>query len=165
MRALQSKLRRGFDASVLILTVVPVGLLIMSCRAVPTPEVPDPAPEVPESLRVPKGHKPVAHLFATGVQIYTVQKSGTPEMPKYEWAQAPSAELFSNEGGKKKKVGTHSAGPTWVTDSGSKVVGDRSRVVQVKVDSAIPWLLLPASSTSGSGLFDQVSYIQRINTV
>src|SRR5262245_53939750 len=108
----------------------------------------DRTPDVPERLQVPEGHQPAFHVFATGVQIYTVQNTGTPETPKYGWVfQAPAADLFANGGGN-GKVGTHYGGPTWESNSGSKVVG--ARVDGVTVDAtAIPWLLLRATSTSG----------------
>ena len=46
---------------------------------------------------------------------------------------------------------------------GSLVVGE---VVQRSaVQGAIPWLLLRARSTDGSGVFKNVKYIQRVDTV
>jgi hypothetical protein len=32
------------------------------------------------------------------------------------------------------------------------------------VSGAVPWLLLQATSTSGSGVFTKVTYVQRLNT-
>ena len=57
----------------------------------------------------------VFHAYAEGVQIY--QWDGT------TWAfRGPSASLYSDAGGR-GLVGTHYAGPTWASNSGSLVVG------------------------------------------
>jgi len=59
----------------------------------------------------------------------------------------------------------HYAGPTWEADDGSKVIGEVvARSDSPKPDS-IPWLLLRAKTTSGSGLFSGVLSIQRLDTV
>jgi len=61
------------------------------------------------------------------------------------------------------QVGTHGAGPHWTSVDGSTVNG-----VKLQQDStyedAIPWLLLQASSTSGIGVFTDITYVQRLNT-
>src|SRR5439155_17162999 len=76
---------------------------------------------------------------------------------------APAAVLYANAG-YDGEVGTHYAGPTWESNSGSKVVG--RRVAGCTPDStAIPWLLLQAVSTDGPGIFHRVTYVQRVNTV
>jgi hypothetical protein len=137
--------------------------VLTAAAILPITATADRTPEVPERLQVPEGHQPAFHVYATGVQIYTVRNTGTPETPKYEWVFiAPLAELYADGGGN-GKVGIHYAGPTWESKSGSKVVG--ARVDGVTVDpTAIPWLLLRAASTSGPGIFGGVTYIQRINT-
>jgi hypothetical protein len=56
-------------------------------------------------------------------------------------------------------------GSAWESNDGSKVVG----VVKARDDSpaagAIPWLLLSAKSTGGTGVFSQTKSIQRVRTV
>jgi|SoiMethySBSTD1v2_1073268.scaffolds.fasta_scaffold737951_1 hypothetical protein len=118
------------------------------------------APEVPTTLQVGDSYKVSFRAYAVGVQIYV----GTPsaaDPTKFVWTfKAPEAVLFDNEG---EVVGIHYAGPTWESESGSKVVG--ARVAGVTVDAtAIPWLLLSAVSTAGPGILDQTEYIQRVNT-
>jgi hypothetical protein len=112
------------------------------------------APEVPEAIEVPDGNKVHFHGFGQGVQIYTWNGSS--------WGAAvPEATLYDTEG---NVVAIHFAGPTWESNSGSKVVG---AVVppRVTVDpDAIPWLLLKAVSTEGDGIFANTTYIQRVNT-
>src|SRR5262245_32431165 len=67
-----------------------------------------------DSLKVGQENKLKFRAYATGVQIY--RWSGT------SWAfVAPEATLFANANGT-GKIGTHYAGPTWGSNSGSKVV-------------------------------------------
>lgn len=112
------------------------------------------APTVPDAIKVPSGNRVQFLVYAAGVQIYTWSGSA--------WVfKAPEAVLFDAD---ENIVGIHYAGPTWESESGSKVVG--ARVDGVTVDSsAIPWLLLRAVSAEGPGIFRRTTYIQRINTV
>jgi hypothetical protein len=108
-----------------------------------------------DSLAVPAGHKLHMQLYANGVQIY--RWNGT------SWTfVAPEAVLTADAGGH-GIVGDHYAGPTWESNSGSKVVGAVVRRCP-GTPNAIPWLLLSAVSTSGPGPFAGVTFIQRINT-
>ncbi|MBI3850926.1 MAG: DUF3455 domain-containing protein [Verrucomicrobia bacterium] len=118
------------------------------------------APEVPVSLQVPDGNKVSFHAYAVGVQIYVATASPT-DPTKFVWTfQAPEAVLFDADG---NVVGLHYSGPTWESQSGSKVVG--ARLASTTVDaSAIPWLLLQAKSTEGPGILEHTTYIQRVNT-
>jgi hypothetical protein len=108
------------------------------------------------NLQVPAGNKVAFHAYAEGVQIY--RWDGT------KWVfVAPEATLYA-DAGHHGVIGTHYAGPTWESNSGSKVVGVRVASATVDPD-AIPWLLLQAHSTDGPGIFHDVTYIQRVNTV
>ena len=112
-------------------------------------------PDVPANLQVPAGNRVAFHVFAQGVQIYTCDGSA--------WVfKAPEATLYADEGGN-GVVGKHYAGPTWESNSGSKVVGTRLRGATPD-PNAIPWLLLKAVSNDGNGILAQVTYIQRVNT-
>jgi len=109
-----------------------------------------------DSLRVPEPSKLAFHAFATGVQIYRWSGSS--------WVfVAPSARLFADAGGN-VVVGIHYAGPTWESNSGSKVVGAVLKRCP-GAPNAIPWLLLRAVSAEGPGVFNRVTHIQRVNTV
>ena len=114
------------------------------------------APEVPDDIAVKEGNKVHFHGFGVGVQIYT--------WDGVKWAgPVPRATLFNGEGG---VVATHFAGPRWMSNSGSIVLG--AAVVSVTVDTnAIPWVLLSAvpEGTHGPGIFADTSYVQRVNTV
>ena len=107
-------------------------------------------------LEVEEGHKAFSVLYAEGVQIY--RWNGT------SWTfVAPDAVLFPNENAE-GAVGIHYAGPTWESLSGSKVVA--SVVDRCTPDpTAIPWLKLKAVYTEGPGMFERVTFIQRVNTV
>jgi hypothetical protein len=109
-----------------------------------------------QQLRVPQGNKVAFQVFGIGVQIY--QWNGS----SWDFV-APEAVLYANAG-PDGQVGIHFGGPTWQSNSGSKVVG--TVIDHCTPDpSAIPWLLLEAASTEGPGIFDHVTYLQRLNTM
>ena len=108
-----------------------------------------------EKLTVEAGHKVVAHAYAVGVQVYRWNGTG--------WGfMGPEAVLYHGDDDT-AELGVHYAGPTWESVSGSKVVAavvDRA----FPDPDAIPWLLLKATSSEGPGIFDRVTFIQRLNT-
>jgi len=118
-------------------------------------------PDVPESLRVAAGERMTLELRGTGVQIYSCDATkADPE--RFEWVlTAPEAELKSLTGA---LVGRHYAGPTWEGTDRSTVVGEVVARDAGPDAGAIPWLLLKAKSSSGAGVFGNVSHIQRIAT-
>ena len=119
------------------------------------------APVLPagcEQLAPPAGHQVAYRVFAVGVQIY--RWSGT----SWDFV-APEANLFANANFR-GLVGSHYGGPTWETNSGSLVVSAGTTAIPCTPDpTAIPWLRLTAVSSSGPGILDGVTYIQRTNTV
>ena len=115
------------------------------------------APEVPDAIAVPEGHKVHFYGFALGVQIYTW--NGT------NWGSSvPEATLYDNDG---NVVATHFAGPTWKSNSGSEVVGSLPPLSAIVDSTAIPWLRLATvpERTHGPGIFANITYIHRVNTV
>ena len=124
------------------------------------------APDVPAALQVPDGNKVSFHAYAVGVQIYVAAPSAANPTTLVWTFKAPEAVLFAAEeedDDDAEVVGIHYAGPTWESNSGSKVVG--ARVAGVSVDpTAIPWLLLRAASTEGHGIFKRTTFVQRVNT-
>jgi hypothetical protein len=109
-----------------------------------------------ERLQPPAGSRLAHRLYAEGAQIYRWTGSA--------WAFVePSAVLYAAPGGH-GPVGTHYAGPTWESVSGSTVVGTADERCTPTAD-AIPWLRLRAVSSDGPGVFDRTTYIQRVNTV
>jgi hypothetical protein len=114
---------------------------------------------VPETLKVPVTQVFSLETLATGVQIYECRAS---KDNRFEWVfKAPEAELFDSAG---RRVGKHYAGPTWESNDGSKVVGEVKARDDGPDPNAIPWLLLSAKSTSGSGVFGRTQSIQRLRT-
>ncbi|HNU08805.1 MAG TPA: DUF3455 domain-containing protein [Pyrinomonadaceae bacterium] len=139
--------------------MIRLGLLAL-CAVCALSEVPAPskAAELPpecSNIAVPNGIKKSHRFFAAGSQIYRWNGS------TWDFV-APSAELFA-DAGYDGKVGTHFAGPTWQSNSGSKVVA--RKIGDCTPDpSAIPWLLLEAITNDGPGMFAKTVLIQRVNT-
>jgi hypothetical protein len=101
-----------------------------------------------------------AILTATGkgVQIYTCQQSATGP----QWIfQAPEATLTDASG---TPIATHGAGPIWISPDGSTVKGEVLQKAASPDPNAIPWLLLKASATTGSGIMSKVEFIRRSDT-
>ncbi len=119
------------------------------------------APATPSAIAVAGGLRVLLKASATGVQIYTCKP--TESAPgAYEWTlKAPEADLFDDKG---QKIGKHYGGPTWESTDGSKVVGKLRTKVDAPDATAIPWLLLDAKSTEGTGVFSDVKSIQRVGT-
>lgn len=117
------------------------------------------APELPagicESLQVPAGNEVAFHVYASGVQVYRWNGSA--------WAFIePVANLYADRN-YRGQVGTHYAGPTWESNSGSRVVA--RRVADCAPNpTAIAWLKLEARSSEGPGIFEGVTFVQRVNT-
>jgi hypothetical protein len=100
----------------------------------------------------------VLTVVGKGVQIYACQQVG--EVP--QWAfQAPEATLFDAAGA---RVGTHGAGPIWKYQDGSLVKGEVVTKSPVPQAGAIPWLLLKAFETEGSGILARIEFIRRSDT-
>ena len=116
------------------------------------------APDVPPEIAVDAidaDHKVHFHTYAEGVQIYSWNGSS--------WVfVAPDAVLFDADG---NVIGSHYAGPTWESQSGSKVVAARVSSAPSPNANSIPLLLLEARTAEGPGIFARTTYIQRVNTV
>lgn len=120
------------------------------------------SPVILASLDVPSTHMLSLRARAAGVQIYECRIGGQ-EPKRAEWVfRAPEADLFNRAG---EKIGRHYGGPTWESNDGSRVVGEVQARHDAPEPNAIPWLLLSAKSTSGSGVFERTRSIQRVDTV
>jgi hypothetical protein len=109
-----------------------------------------------DSLRVPDGSQLAFHAYAEGVQIY--EWDGT------TWQfRGPSAKLYADATGT-GTVGIHYRGPTWESLSGGLLVGAMRKSCP-RSSADIPWLLLDVVRNEGSGVFQGVAFIQRVNTV
>ncbi|MET9226832.1 DUF3455 domain-containing protein [Lentzea sp. NPDC003310] len=126
--------------------------------AAPTPEMDaagDIAARVAPAVQVPPGNKIVEKFYAKGVQTYTCTAGAWKGLE-------PAATLADRLG---RAVGLHSRGPIWVsTVDGSAVEAAPVDGARNEVPGAVPELLLKAKSTRGSGVFANVSYVQRLAT-
>jgi hypothetical protein len=121
------------------------------------------APTVPSQLQAPAGEKLASMASAKGVQIYRCVPTAA-DATKNEWRFInPEATLFDRSGA---EIGTHAGspnGPVWTAKDGSSVTG-RMKASANAPGYAIPWLLLERQGASGSGMFSNVTSIQRVNT-
>lgn len=113
----------------------------------------------------PNGNSRIATYYAEGVQKYKSQpKAGSPGT--YEWVfVAPEAKLYDITN---VKVGTHSAGPTWQLSAMDSIYAQQFSPAKSAPGSdpnSIDWLqLMPKAGKIPTGVFANVSYIQRIAT-
>lgn len=115
-----------------------------------------------QSLAPPPGNTLFLHTFGNGIQIYHSQKVGE----VFRWVFfAPSATLYA-DATEAQPVATHYNGPTWqLKDDGSRAVGKVLVSIPSANSGSVPQLLLAVKSHGGAGIFGQVSFIQRLNTV
>lgn len=145
----KAKVRAAALALLLLALVAPTGAALGKDNRAPDLD------DYPK-LQVPAGNKVHFHAYAVGVQIY--RWNGT------AWVfVAPEAVLFAGEEDD-EPVAIHYAGPTWESASGSLVIGMVLERATPDPD-AIPWLLLGAVESEGPGIFADVTFIQRVNTV
>ena len=144
-------------------------LVALLSRALPSTRVvagegraPIPPADVPAALALPTDEAPFLKLQARGTQDYECRPAKDAPQ-RNEWVLvAPEAALF-DEG--EKQVGKHYAGPTWEsTQDGSKVVGAVKAKAEAPDPTAVPWLLLGATSTSGRGALANTRSVQRVDT-
>lgn len=137
-----------------VFVLLPV-VALAACSSVPK------SPEVPASLQPPAGQVLFMEALASGVQIYDCAAKA--DGGGYAWKfRAPEATLADRRA---NPLGKHYAGPTWEALDGSKVVGEvKARDPGPTPATAIPWLLLAAKTTNGSGTLGTVRSIQRVET-
>jgi hypothetical protein len=112
-------------------------------------------------------------LHAIGVQIYTCKgtavaadagvDAGTVTEP-YTWTlKQPDAKLYDDTN---TPQGTHGLGPNWTSKDGSIITGTKLAGVNGPLGTtAIQWLKLQVATHAGAtGVFTDVTYVQRLNT-
>jgi len=117
-------------------------------------------------VNLPNGNSRVATFFADGFQKYKAQEIPNSNPVAYQWVfVAPLADLYDASN---KKVGNHSAGPTWQLSIADSIYGQAfnpSRTAASSDANSIDWLLLmPKTGKPPTGFFANVSYVQRIDT-
>jgi hypothetical protein len=127
-------------------------------------------PVVDGTLAVPAdGGGVLLHAQGVGTQNYQCKSTSADGGVSYAWTfVGPVADLNDCHGA---KIGTHfasAAGPTapeWQQLDGTAVIG--SKLAAETPDggaAAIPWLLLQATSTTGTGTLSKTKFVQRLNT-
>jgi Protein of unknown function (DUF3455) len=127
--------------------------------------------EIPAAIdlpvKTPGNYKRVATYYAEGVQKYRAQQKAGSDPATYEWVfVAPQADLYDASN---RKIGTHSAGPTWQLFGGKDSIHAQQfsppRTAPSPDATSIDWLLLmPKVGTMPTGIFKDVIFIQRIAT-
>jgi Protein of unknown function (DUF3455) len=154
----KENIMRQINTKRLVQLLVVLALIILGIQ----PALASDGPELPPqcgSISVDEGHKLALHVYARGVQIY--KWNATTQAWDFD---APRASLFAEEN-YFGEIGSHYRGPSWESKSGSKVVATRVPGTGCTPDpTAIAWLKLVSTETNGPGIFNRVTYIQRVNT-
>jgi hypothetical protein len=118
-------------------------------------------PDVPQPIAVPGGHRPAMSLKGVGHLTYECRaKAGADGV--HEWVfVAPDATLQDTSG---KVVGKYYGGPTWEHNDGGTITG-KQLAVAPGTAGAIPLQLVQTAPATGPGVFNGVTYIQRVNTM
>jgi Protein of unknown function (DUF3455) len=123
--------------------------------------------QAPASVQVPAGSKLLLRVNGRGVQVYTCQASAA-DSNQYTWVllEAKAILYAGAEYGQKTVRHYFNAKhhPVWETEDGSSVEGTKLEQADAPDPGDIPWLLLKASSSSGTGPIVSTAFIQRINT-
>lgn len=163
MRVVSTARRNGYRLVVVLALLLAVGqAFLASTPALASPGAPP--SNVPAALAVPAGYSLLFSSHAVGVQIYVCQSG--------QWAfHAPRAKLFDAEYG--RKTATHyggidrnfTAGPWWeAARDTSRIRGGNALSAPSPNPDSIPLLRLEVLEHGGSGVFDSVAYVQRLNT-
>ncbi|MFE7278411.1 DUF3455 domain-containing protein [Streptomyces sp. NPDC057623] len=155
------KLAKRIFLTTTVLAAVTAGALLSATigqAATPRPARAD-APaalKVPAPLKVPDGNRLTDVLSAEGVQTYTCADGAWKLLE-------PAATLWAEGDRSHRPLALHSRGPVWVsTVDGSAV--NAAAVASSPRPGTIPELLLRSTATRGTGVFADVSYIQRLDT-
>ena len=122
---------------------------------------------IPLSIQVPLRSRLIWHTYARGVQVYVCTQDPK-DSANYVWKfKEPRANLYADSS-YHQLVGHHyfdsGENPTWETADGSKVSGTKVQQANSPDSASIPWLLLHATVTGGSGTLTHAAFIQRIRT-
>lgn len=170
--------KNQFKKSILMLALL--SAIVMACSRDKEINTDSPAHHIAKSEKLvipavidlpanlPNGNTRVATFFAIGVQKYKAQPKAGSNPVMFEWVfVAPEANLYDATN---RKVGTHSAGPTWqlsgsATDSIYGQQFSPPKSAPSNDPATIDWLqLMPKTGKPLTGIFSNVSYIQRIAT-
>ena len=135
-----------------------LGSIVVSAALMAMAPVHAEADELPEAIRAP-GETVVLKVHAEGAQIYECAADAAGALV---WRfREPIATLLRDG----KTVGQHFAGPRWRLADGGGVRGEVIAKAPGAAPADVPWLKLAVAAHEGGGALDQVTTIQRINTV
>lgn len=134
-------------------------LIMAACARVAPPPKAYSQDTLPMAIMVPAGHTVVLETTATGMLNYECRPSAT---GPYAWVLiSPQANLLDRTG---KDVVAYSGPPArWTHIDGSSVVGNPIAVAP-NGEYTLPLQLSRAEPSMGSGVLQNVSFIQRIKT-
>lgn len=117
------------------------------------------AMELPDSIKVPDGHKVTMETVGVGEITYECRAKAN-SSTEAEWVfVGPKAVLNDRSG---KQVGTYFGPPaTWQAADGSKVTGTQLAVAPSGAGN-LPYQLVKANPAEGKGAMTGVAYIQRV---
>src|SRR4029078_9780894 len=136
-----------------------------------TTEWATPPGNLPTAIQVPSGVTFKIHDHAIGAQVYTCTAAtagasgaggaggaGGSGTTTYSWVlKQPDAVLYDSTF---TQVGTHGLGPNWTSTVDASVVnGAKVNGVNSVPAGSVQWLLLMATTHSGTGVFSDVTYI------
>lgn len=126
-----------------------------------TPHAPWTQDTLPESVRVPAGHKVAMETVGAGDITYEC-RAKKDAASQFEWGfVGPDARLADRAG---KPVGKYYGPPaTWESLDGSKVTATQLAVAPNSTGN-LPLQLVKANPALGSGAMQGITYIQRVAT-
>ena len=130
--------------------------LAVACSDDPLSPIPTANLGTCTNLQAEAGAQQIAHVFATGVQIYRWDGN--------VWTLMSPAAVLTSDAAGSRTVGLHYQGPTWEGIAGSKVTATGAATCTPD-PNAVAWLLLNATATNEAGIFAGATQIQRVNTV
>ncbi|MDE1169583.1 MAG: DUF3455 domain-containing protein [Pseudomonas sp.] len=117
------------------------------------------AMEVPDTIKVPDGHKVALETVGVGEITYECRDKAN-AAGQVEWVfVGPQAVLNDRSG---KQVGTYFGPPaTWQAQDGSKITGTQLAVAPSSAGN-LPYQLVKANPAEGKGAMNGVTYVQRV---
>jgi hypothetical protein len=108
-------------------------------------------------IKVPNDREPVLRLTGRGVQVFRCEKRDAQGV----WVfRQPDAELLDGGG---KTVGRHGANFSFEHVDGSRLIATIAANDEAPKPTDLRWLLMTTKSY-GSGAFEGVTHVQRVNT-
>lgn len=130
--------------------------LVAGCLLAPLAQA---AMELPDSVKVPEGHKVALETVGKGEITYECRDKADAAGQTEWFFVGPKAVLTDRSG---KQVGTYFGPPaTWQANDGSKVTGAQVAVAPSGAGN-LPYQLVKANPAEGSGAMSGVTYIQRV---